>query len=212
MTKEKFINLINESEMQEFSDKIYIDAKSGKVIDFTGIKIESTQFELEGIKMDPKTKMCVVDYICDSSNATTSMLFKGSITPPYQCNSVLQGLLDKLKPYLCDVREIKTDKRDNVIAIGVKLYGNGDTASWNILGKQKPFKDSKKFNDLNTNKVNYQGGVYLWESEVIEVIEAIKIAAFEYAFNNASATRTLFDNDDEGDETNNSTEVDENEE
>lgn len=161
--------------------------------EFTGLKVQESQFSLEGIKMDNKTKICKVDFILDLSTGPTSTIVHGSIKPSYQCNDTMQGLLESLKEYLCDVRKIKIDERSNVNAVGVVLYGDGDTASWNILGEQKPYKDAKKSSKLDSNKVNYKGGLYLWESEVIDIIEVIKTAAFNYIFKNAQLVKTLWD-------------------
>lgn len=158
--------------------------------EFTGLKVEESQFTLDKVIMNNKTKCCKVWCTLDLSTSGEVITFKvPGITPSYQANETLQSLLAKLQPYLVQIHHVKSDNQ--VLAVGLELSGTEDNATWKIHGINK--SDSEQNMPISTHKVHHEGGVYLFENDILELIDVIETAVFQYVFAGAKAQRSLFD-------------------
>lgn len=175
----------------------------------TGLFVERKQFTLDKVMMNNKTKVCKVWCTLDLSNTSEVITFKvQGITPSYQATQQLQDAIARLQPYLVQIHHVKQDNQ--VVAVGLELNGTADNATWKIHGINK--SDSEQNMPIATHKVHYEGGVYVFENDILELIEIIESLIFEYVFAGAKAQLTLFDEDDENTEVEEAEEVDENEE
>lgn len=169
-------------------------------------------FRLEKIMIN-KQKVCKVNYTITDCRGDKNDVFSSTTEPNYQCTEELQLKLNELKPYLCDICHIQTDKRTGVNVAGVEMSGEEDKATFKIHGTQ--LSDSEQSMRFATCKVMYDGGNFGFEVDVANIIEDLQILAHGYIFENKKAVLSLGlqgASDNDNDEPENDEDFDEHEE